>query len=218
MSASLIAEREKTHGRWPITASIAQKLKQLVAEPGAGDLSFTQREAIDMILTKVARIYAGNPDHIDHWRDIAGYAALGGGFPNDGTASSAPAFWYLASPYRGHPGGFDAAMEEATRYAARLIDLGIEVYSPIVHSHPAAQFVKTAPPEGDFWLHRQLPFMAAACGMLVAHMPGHDKSAGIAWERNWFKAAGKPTVAIPRTIFEDDGGALAATLARMVRK
>jgi hypothetical protein len=34
------------------------------------------REAIDMILHKLARIAAGNPYFEDHWKDIAGYASL----------------------------------------------------------------------------------------------------------------------------------------------
>lgn len=29
-----------------------------------------------MILHKIARIMNGDPDHIDHWHDIAGYATL----------------------------------------------------------------------------------------------------------------------------------------------
>lgn len=33
-------------------------------------------EAFDMIATKLARITAGNPDLLDNWVDIAGYATL----------------------------------------------------------------------------------------------------------------------------------------------
>jgi hypothetical protein len=29
-----------------------------------------------MILNKVSRILAGDPGHVDHWDDIAGYATL----------------------------------------------------------------------------------------------------------------------------------------------
>jgi hypothetical protein len=35
-----------------------------------------QREALDMILHKIARIVNGNPNETDHWHDIAGYATL----------------------------------------------------------------------------------------------------------------------------------------------
>lgn len=39
-------------------------------------LSSTQREALQMICTKLARILNGDPNHIDSWHDIAGYATL----------------------------------------------------------------------------------------------------------------------------------------------
>jgi len=39
-------------------------------------LSPTQREALDMTAHKIGRILAGDPDHKDHWDDIAGYTTL----------------------------------------------------------------------------------------------------------------------------------------------
>jgi len=38
-----------------------------------------QGEAIHMICVKLARIVCGDPNHADHWDDIAGYARLGKG-------------------------------------------------------------------------------------------------------------------------------------------
>lgn len=85
MSQTLIAERRKTHGDWPRTAGLAQRLKRLIADElaaggkldGPRQLFFEQREALDNILVKIARIVSGDADHADHWRDIAGYALLG---------------------------------------------------------------------------------------------------------------------------------------------
>jgi len=34
------------------------------------------REALEMILHKIARILNGNPNYADSWQDIAGYAQL----------------------------------------------------------------------------------------------------------------------------------------------
>lgn len=34
-----------------------------------------------MILAKIARIVSGDPNHADHWDDIAGYALLGKSAP-----------------------------------------------------------------------------------------------------------------------------------------
>jgi hypothetical protein len=39
-------------------------------------LSPMQREALDMTAHKIGRILAGDPDHKDHWDDIAGYTTL----------------------------------------------------------------------------------------------------------------------------------------------
>ncbi len=39
-------------------------------------LSFSQREALEMIAHKIGRILNGDPDYADSWHDIAGYAKL----------------------------------------------------------------------------------------------------------------------------------------------
>ena len=74
----MLAERKLQHGDFSIQAEIAQRLKAIAQSDlgGYSSMSFTQREAIDMILHKIARILAGNPNHHDHWDDIAGYAKI----------------------------------------------------------------------------------------------------------------------------------------------
>jgi hypothetical protein len=78
--------RRETHGWWPSTARIAQGFKGLLdAELLARrqriprPLPPEQIEALEMILAKIARIISGDPNHPDHWDDIAGYALLGKG-------------------------------------------------------------------------------------------------------------------------------------------
>lgn len=71
----LIAARQDTHGDYVTTAAFAQQIKALF-RGYAGKMSADQRESLDMIATKVARILSGNPNDIDHWADIAGYAQL----------------------------------------------------------------------------------------------------------------------------------------------
>jgi len=78
---ALTEERRRTHGEWPRTSRITRQLKAYVDEeitragmPSA--LNYEQREALDMILAKIARIVSGDPNHADHWHDIAGYAQL----------------------------------------------------------------------------------------------------------------------------------------------
>lgn len=74
-----LEERRGTHGHFCHHATVTQTLKQDVNEALALSgvkLSMVQKEAIDMILHKVGRIVSGNPNHKDHWVDIAGYAKL----------------------------------------------------------------------------------------------------------------------------------------------
>ncbi|MCK5445483.1 MAG: hypothetical protein KAI73_07665 [Rhodospirillaceae bacterium] len=74
----LLTERSKTHGDFKDTARAAQRMKEFFKENEFTDpdLSYVQAEALDMICTKLARIVSGNPDEIDTWVDIAGYAQL----------------------------------------------------------------------------------------------------------------------------------------------
>jgi hypothetical protein len=73
----LLQERGKTHGQYSDHARITQRTKSLWREhPGWAGLTFSQRETLDMIAHKVGRILSGNPNHQDHWDDIAGYSTL----------------------------------------------------------------------------------------------------------------------------------------------
>ncbi len=111
-------------------------------------------------------------------------------------------FWYLATPYTKYPGGHEQAFEDAAKWAAFLLDCGMSVFSPIVHSHPLSKYVKKANnTDHRFWLDTDRPFMEAACGMIVVQLPGWEKSDGIAEEIEIFCAAGKPILHLdPREI------------------
>lgn len=76
MIDKILEERQKTHGDFYTHAVITQKIKFLIRLNKKASFSYTQEEALDMIAHKIGRITAGNPDHIDHWDDIAGYATL----------------------------------------------------------------------------------------------------------------------------------------------
>lgn len=72
-----LKERAKTHGNFESHARIAQSIKcQIFNAHGYSGLDAMQREALDMIAHKIARILNGNPNVHDHWHDIAGYATL----------------------------------------------------------------------------------------------------------------------------------------------
>ena len=71
----ILEERAKVHGDFAKQAEVSQVLKIRV-ESFSGPLTDVQKEALDMILHKIARIVVGCPNHRDHWDDIAGYATL----------------------------------------------------------------------------------------------------------------------------------------------
>jgi len=75
----ILDSRAKDYGKFIEGAEIMQMLKRLVhnyIEARGTQLAFDQREAIDMIIHKLGRIINGNPDKVDSWRDVAGYATL----------------------------------------------------------------------------------------------------------------------------------------------
>ena len=76
-TGEIIAERAKTYGDFVLQAQIAQTLKASMAASGNwAKMRPYQREALDMIAGKIARILNGNPMYRDSWEDIAGYARL----------------------------------------------------------------------------------------------------------------------------------------------
>ena len=74
---TVLAERGKRYGEFIGHAVIAQRLKLTMQGAGSWDiLCDDQREALEMIQHKIARILNGDPDYTDNWIDIAGYATL----------------------------------------------------------------------------------------------------------------------------------------------
>lgn len=71
-----LKERQKTHGSFATHAKISQQLKAVLWEHGYQELDHDQIEALEMICHKIARVLNGNPNHKDHWHDIAGYSTL----------------------------------------------------------------------------------------------------------------------------------------------
>lgn len=72
-----LAERGARYGKFEDHAVIAQGLKdQMWATEGWSRLAPDQRQALEVIQDKVARILNGDPDYTDNWHDIAGYSRL----------------------------------------------------------------------------------------------------------------------------------------------
>lgn len=76
---AILDSRAKDYGAFADNARLAQALKRTMADHAdeMGSLfADEQWEALEMIATKMSRIVNGNPDKIDNWDDIAGYAKL----------------------------------------------------------------------------------------------------------------------------------------------
>lgn len=71
--------RAVDYGKFIEGAEVMQMLKRVVQvalNNRDKTLAHDQAEAMDMIIHKIGRIINGNPDVVDHWLDIAGYAQL----------------------------------------------------------------------------------------------------------------------------------------------
>jgi hypothetical protein len=73
----ILVERGKRYGRFSGHALISQEIKSvLMRSPSFKDMNVSQMESMSMIVHKIARIVNGDPNYIDSWADIAGYAQL----------------------------------------------------------------------------------------------------------------------------------------------
>lgn len=74
-----LAERGERYGVFMDHARIAQSFKGYIRNSHQkkwDEMSYDQREALEMICHKIARIINGDPHYADSWVDIAGYAKL----------------------------------------------------------------------------------------------------------------------------------------------
>ena len=74
---STLAERGKTHGDFSRQSQTAQSLKEVMRHTDNWEnLLPHQREALELIATKISRVLNGNPVWHDTWHDMAGYSTL----------------------------------------------------------------------------------------------------------------------------------------------
>lgn len=116
---------------------------------------------------------------------------------------------YLATPYSKYTPGIEAAFIDASKLAARLMLSGVQVYSPIAHTHPLAVHGGIDPLDLSIWLPFDEAMMKACDVLIVAHMQGWEESTGIAHEVKFFEDAGK-------RIYDLDPIALSMTSRRLV--
>lgn len=101
---------------------------------------------------------------------------------------------YLAAPYSHiEPLVREFRFNAACLAAAKLIDRGIVVYSPISHSHPIAQ---TGRIDGSWatWGKQCLALLDVCTYLLVLMLPGWEKSVGLKAEIDFCNAKGVPVL------------------------
>lgn len=75
--ASVLQERSTTHGDFEHGAVISQSLKSALAAGASWKtMDVVQREALEAVAGKLARIVTGDSSFLDHYRDIIGYTQL----------------------------------------------------------------------------------------------------------------------------------------------
>lgn len=73
----ILNEREKRYGDYSDVSDTSQRIKNVLRQSlGWEELYQVQRESLDMIANKIARIVNGDKDYVDSWVDIGGYAQL----------------------------------------------------------------------------------------------------------------------------------------------
>ena len=72
-----LAQRGSRYGDFTSHAAISQDLQAVMAgTPGWQRCDPVKREALTIIVHKIARILNGDPEYTDNWHDIQGYAKL----------------------------------------------------------------------------------------------------------------------------------------------
>jgi len=102
---TVLDERQKRYGDYDQHAETCQALKlNMFSHPNYDYLPDTHKEALEMIQHKIARVLNGDPNYIDNWVDISGYATLVLREIEGGCVEVKPV---PAGPYDGFPRGPD---------------------------------------------------------------------------------------------------------------
>lgn len=99
---------------------------------------------------------------------------------------------YLATPYSKYPLGIEQAFVDAAKLAAKLLQSGLRVYSPIAHTHPLAIHGNIDPLDHEIWMPFDEAMMKACDVLIVAHMAGWSTSKGIDIEVKYFQKMKRP--------------------------
>lgn len=74
--AQITKQRASVYGSFVHNASVAQAIKTAMRTPHWNNLPMDVREGLDLIALKISRIATGDPEYLDNWDDIGGYAKI----------------------------------------------------------------------------------------------------------------------------------------------
>ena len=98
---------------------------------------------------------------------------------------------YLASPYTSNNQyNHHVRYHHSCMAAAKLMQQGHIVFSPITHSHGIARFIPDH--NHDFWMFQDLPFLDFADKIIVLTLPGWKESKGVKKEIEYARDKGIP--------------------------
>ncbi len=103
--------------------------------------------------------------------------------------------FYLASPYsHPDPAVREFRFREVCRTAAALLRSGIDVFSPVAHSHPIARF--GVPTTWEFWQRVDHEYLQSCEGLVVLRLAGWEESVGVRAELELARRWGMPVIEI----------------------
>lgn len=77
MIEEVLNQRQATYGSFTKNAEVSQMLKYFMTQgTNYKQMPVAHREALEMIVHKIARIVNGDPNYIDNWIDMCGYSQL----------------------------------------------------------------------------------------------------------------------------------------------
>ena len=77
MIEEVLEKRQTTYGSFTKNAEVSQMLKYFMTQgTNYKQMPVAHREALEMIVHKIARIVNGDFNYIDNWIDICGYSQL----------------------------------------------------------------------------------------------------------------------------------------------
>ena len=110
---------------------------------------------------------------------------------------------YLASPYSDpNRSVMDDRFEQAALFTSQQLELGVTVYSPIVHNHPLAKYGLNR--DWEFWRPHDLIMLSKASELWVLTLDGWKQSVGVSEEIEWQRRHKRPILYVgPDKLFNN---------------